>query len=148
MKFSKKYGFKILIWLILIASILALTYRFIHIKRHFDLSILFNAKHYWLVAVVLLLMFVNWTIEAIKWKLVTKHLQTISIWNALKGVMLGVTVSLIMPNRTGEFVGKIMVLDRENRVKGVLASMLASVSQLLMTLIFGVLGMLFFLYER
>ncbi len=144
MNFLKKYGLKVLIWIILVASILALMHRFIHIKKHFDLSVLFNVKHYWFVALVLLLMFVNWTIEAIKWKLVTKYLQLITIWNAFKGVMMGISVSLIMPNRTGEFVGKILVLEKKNRLKGVLASMLASVSQLLITLIFGLLGMLLF----
>lgn len=148
MKFFKKYGLKILIWLILIASVWALVYRFLHIKKHFDVSILLNAEHYWIVALVLLLMLVNWAVEAVKWQLVVKHLQKISIWNAFKGVMMGVSVSLIMPNRTGEFVGKILVLDKENRVRGVLASMLASISQLLMTLIFGVLGMLFFQFKE
>lgn len=144
MNFFKKYGLKILIWLILLASVWALSYRFFHIKKHFDASILLNVRHYWLVMLVWLLMSVNWIIEAIKWQLATKHLQNISIWDSLKGVLMGVSVSLIMPNRTGEFVGKILVLERDNRVRGVLASMLTSISQLLMTLIFGVMGMFLF----
>lgn len=53
-----------------------------------------------------------------------------------------------MPNRTGEFVGRIFFLKPENRVKGVFASIITSYSQLIATIIFGSIGilLLYFFY--
>lgn len=84
-----------------------------------------------------MMFFVNWGIEALKWQWVNKPFEKISFTLSLKSVFMGVAVSTIFPNRTGEFLGKILVLKKENRVKGIFSSILTSLSQLSITLLVG-----------
>ena len=55
-------------------------------------------------------MCLNWSIEAIKWRLLIKKMQPITFIEALKGVLSGVAVGTFTPNRIGEFGGRILYL--------------------------------------
>ncbi|MGQ9846939.1 MAG: lysylphosphatidylglycerol synthase domain-containing protein [Bacteroidales bacterium] len=138
--FFRKYGYKIIAWLVFALSILYFYRRFLEVRNSFDYkSVLISldyASIYTLIGVFLML-FANWGIEALKWQWVNKPFEKISFTRSLKSVFMGVAVSTIFPNRTGEFLGKILVLKKENRVKGVLSSVLTSLSQLSITLLVG-----------
>lgn len=99
----------------------------------------------WLVPVVLL-MPLNWGMEAKKWESLVNHLEQTSFNRAYRAVLAGVTVSLFTPNRVGEFGGRILALERKNRVQGIFASLLGSFSQLLITLLMGLMLLPFYLY--
>jgi hypothetical protein len=86
---------------------------------------------------VLLLVFVNWFFEALKFKLLVKPIQQISINKSIQAVLAGITVSIFTPQRLGDFGGRIFVLETKNRMNGILATLLGSFSQLLITLIVG-----------
>ncbi len=147
-KFFKTYGFRIIAWIIVIATIISLYIRFFKLKQGFDIhNIQYSPSDVWIITVVILLMLLNWSFEAIKWKIATQYLQSISFLTALKGVFMGVSVSLLFPNRTGEFLGKVWVLNKENRIKGIFASMLTSLAQLLITLLLGIIGLNLFDFE-
>lgn len=90
---------------------------------------------------VFLLMPVNWLLEAFKWKTLTSQLESISATVSLKSVLAGITSSLFTPNRVGDFLGKIMSLKKENRNRGISLSFYGSYIQLLVTLVFGVIGL-------
>jgi uncharacterized protein (TIRG00374 family) len=90
--------------------------------------------------VALGLMPANWIIEASKWQFLLKDVQKIYFRTALKGVLVGITSGMATPNRIGEYVGRTFVLSKHNRVKGSLATMLGSLSQVLITLILGLIG--------
>ena len=49
-----------------------------------------------------------------------------------------------MPNRVGDYLGRVFVLKTANRMQAVLVTIIGSVSQLLTTLIYGSLAVLFF----
>src|SRR5262245_18389218 len=55
-----------------------------------------------LVAVVLL-MFVNWSLEAVKWQRMLGRLEPIGFLRSLEAVFTGLTVSFFTPNRVGEY---------------------------------------------
>lgn len=99
-----------------------------------------------LLLLCLALMMANWALEARKWQLLAGLLEDISYFKALKGVLVGVSVGLITPRRSGEFAGRIMVLAPANQLNGMLLNMAASVSQLFVTLFMGSLGMAIFLF--
>ncbi|MCX7861776.1 MAG: lysylphosphatidylglycerol synthase domain-containing protein [Bacteroidales bacterium] len=147
-QYFRRYGISILIWIATIVALAALIHRFVIIKTQFELSVIQQVYHDWALIIVLLFMILNWLIEAMKWKVATLHLQRISLVKAIKGVLMGVAVSVIMPNRTGEFLGKILSLEKGNRIKGVFASMLTSIAQLCMTLIFGLIGVLILYWHQ
>jgi uncharacterized membrane protein YbhN (UPF0104 family) len=144
MKLFKKYGFKVIVLLVFTLSLIALVYRFFYLKESFEFKVIINSE----VKVVFLLlafvfMFINWSIEAIKWKFVNKYVEPINFKKAYIGVLSGISISLLFPNRTGEFVGKIMVLKKDNRFKGIFSSLVSSLSQLFVTLVAGTLGLYF-----
>jgi uncharacterized membrane protein YbhN (UPF0104 family) len=94
-----------------------------------------------LVALVGLLVFVNWGIEALKWRLLVTHLQAITFGRAFIATVAGTSIGLITPNRTGEFVGRVLFLDPEHRFAGAFATALGSIAQFVVTLVAGGLAL-------
>lgn len=106
-----------------------------HIRQSFSSSMKWN-----LVAVVLL-MFVNWSVETIKWKTAVRRVQNVSFFTAFKAVLSGVSFSVTTPNRVGEYLGRVLYMEDGNRIKGISLTIAGSISQLLVTLIMGLAGM-------
>lgn len=111
-----------------------------------DLSIIFSKENWFFTTAIILLMFVNWGIEAFKWRLLIAPLEIINFKSSFKGVLLGVTISIFTPNRVGEFAGRIFFLEKADKVQATVMSLIGSVMQLLVTVIAGVLA--FFLLEK
>src|SRR5215203_3240268 len=65
-----------------------------------------STKILYLVFAVLLIP-VNWGIEALKWQLSVRHIYPIRFHQAFKAVLSGVSFSVTMPNRVGEYLGRI-----------------------------------------
>jgi len=92
-----------------------------------------------------LLIFFNWGIEAYKWKFVLRKIQKISLLQSTKGVLAGVSASVIMPNRIADYLGRIFYLQNLNRAKAIVATVVSNYSQLLVTLLTGLIGIPWFL---
>src|SRR5688572_30961137 len=65
----------------------------------------------------ILLIPVNWGIEAYKWKLITAPIQWVSYKTATKSVYSGVCLGNLAPGRATEFLAKIIFFKIENRPK-------------------------------
>lgn len=147
MRFLKKYGFSLFkvltgtLGAAYIINIAAFTNNLTSAYETFNIS----SHNILLLSVVLLLMPVNWLFEAIKWKLMIKPIEPISLKKSFWGVLAGITVSLIGPNRTGDFVGRISILQAKNRIAGTFISINTSFAQTIITLIIGFIG--FVLYN-
>lgn len=85
----------------------------------------------------ILLMLVNWGLEAWKWKMVVAPIWPLSFRAAYKAVLSGVSFSVTTPNRIGEYVGRLMYLPEGHRLETVSVTVVSSLSQLLITLICG-----------
>jgi len=94
---------------------------------------------------ILGLMLVNWFVEVTKWIILSQSIEPIGFSIAIKAILIGVTLSVFTPNRVGEVGGKILFMQPENRGKGLFLSMIGSLSQLLITIIFGLLGGMYYL---
>lgn len=94
--------------------------------------------------IVLLLMFVNWALEIVKWKYLLKDLETLSFWKATKSVFCGLTWAIFTPNRIGEYGGRIMLLRNQNRAKGAVLMGVGLFAQLVLTSFFGALSIAWF----
>jgi hypothetical protein len=90
------------------------------------------------------LMFLNWSLEAMKWKLSVQHVQPVSFGTALKAIFSGVSFSVTTPNRMGEYIGRVLYMNEGNRLKVISLTILGSLSQLIVTMFFG-LGALWIL---
>ena len=84
---------------------------------------------------------VNWGLEALKWKLSVNTTFPITFMKAFKAVLSGVSVSITMPNRVGEYIGRLLYLPEGNRLKTISVTLVGSISQLLITIIAGIIGL-------
>jgi uncharacterized membrane protein YbhN (UPF0104 family) len=105
-----------------------------HIKQSFN-----SYKIIYLIA-ALLLIFVNWGIEAWKWKISLDPVYRIPFLKAFEAVLSGVSFSVTMPNRVGEYLGRMMYLPEGNRLRTISITLVGSFSQLLITILLGTIG--------
>jgi uncharacterized membrane protein YbhN (UPF0104 family) len=96
----------------------------------------------WQLAAVVLLMFVNWGIEAYKWKISVQNIQPVSFGKSFKAVLSGVSFSVTTPNRMGEYVGRVLYMEEGNRLRTISLTMVSSISQLIITLLMGLIGLI------
>ena len=98
----------------------------------------FNNSWFIYIAIFLLvMMFLNWALEAIKWRLLISKIEQISWYKSFKAVLSGVAVSSFTPNRVGDYFGRVFILEKANRIEGVFITILGSMSQLLVTFTVG-----------
>ena len=107
----------------------------------------FQSQHIGLILVVIILMLLNWSIEALKWRLLIKKMQPITFWESLKGVLCGITVGTFTPNRVGEFGGRILYLQYHQRIKGVVVTLVGSFGQIMVTVTTGLAASYIFILK-
>lgn len=90
----------------------------------------------------LLLIPINWGIEAYKWKLITAPIQWISYKTATKSVYAGVCLGNLAPGRATEFLAKIIFFKIENRPKITVLHFVGGMFQLSITIICGFLALI------
>jgi len=99
----------------------------------------------WNLVVVIILMVINWSIEAVKWQLSIKKLQQVNFLKAFKAVLSGVSFSVSTPNRVGEYLGRILYMNEGNRLKTISLTIVCNMSQLVITLFVGAIGLIILL---
>lgn len=143
------FAFSVLIkGLILLASFLFI-YHYIFVKNDVNeflsltgksLTSLYNMT---CLILVFFLMFINWLLEAIKWRLLILGVCRHSMTESIRAVLAGTALGLFTPNRIGELGGRLLFLKSEDRISGVIMAGLGSLSQLLFTVLFGSVGLFF-----
>lgn len=96
------------------------------------------------VLFLLFLTIFNWFFEILKWKYLVSTIKEISFKNALEQSLGALTASLFTPNRIGEYGAKVIYYTSLFRKKIVLLNLLGNISQMCVTLFFGVIGLSFF----
>lgn len=104
----------------------------------FEASIVNNNPLFLILFIVL--MPVNWLLEAIKWKFSLKNFEKIGLLDAYKSVWYGIVTGVITPNRIGEPLGRVALVSSSNRVKAILVAYWCSASQQVATVFFGLIG--------
>ena len=140
MKFKSTLSFLIKIGIVIFS--LYFLYNELVLKNNiinFDKNLFFKliVENILSIVIVLFLMFLNWFLEALKWQYMISKIEKITIYTSLKAVFAGITVSSFTPNRVGEYGGRVFYLEKADRLKGVLITFIGSMSQLLITILFG-----------
>ena len=94
-----------------------------------------------------LLMPLNWALETMKWSLLIRRFEPLGFWKAFQAVFAGITFAIFTPNRIGEYGGRILFVRSKNNWKAVIATIVGSLSQLLVLLSLGLVGLLYFAYQ-
>jgi hypothetical protein len=100
-------------------------------------------QHYGVLVVIVLMMFLNWFLEALKWRFLISKIEQISIKRSIRAIFSGITVSAFTPNRIGEYGGRVFCLEKADRIQAVLITVIGSMAQLVTTIFFGCIGLLF-----
>ncbi|RSK29620.1 UPF0104 family protein [Hymenobacter metallilatus] len=96
------------------------------------------------VLAALLLMPLNWGLEAWKWWRLARHLEPVSFRRSFRAVLVGLTLGFVTPNRVGDYAGRIMEL-KSRRLDALGAVFLGRYCQLVATVAAGTVGLLYFL---
>ncbi len=138
--------------LIIRIFIVVMTFGFLYneIFRKKDLSSIINfypevsgSKGFFLILAFILFLFIaNYLLEAVKWRFFISPLEKINLWVSFKAVLTGVSVSMFMPNRVGDYLGRVFILKSADRLQAVISTILGSMSQLITTLLFGSIALL------
>ncbi len=91
-------------------------------------------------------MLINWTIEAFKWRYLLKETERLSLLKSFQSVLTGLAVSMITPNRIGEYMGRILYLRNRNKIQGATVTIIGSFAQLIVTGLLGLLGLVYYIY--
>lgn len=88
-------------------------------------------------------MFVNWGIEAKKWQLLVSGIQQVSFFRAFRAIFTGQAIALNTFNGVGEYVGRVIYLNDGNRLRAIALSIVGSISQIIVTLVMGLIGLVY-----
>jgi hypothetical protein len=96
----------------------------------------------WL-ALVVAGMALNWGLEGLKWHRLINHVMQASYGRAIMSVLAGVSFTMLTPNRMGEFLGRVLYLPDGSRVRAATLTLIGSMSQLIITMVLGCIGIIF-----
>lgn len=106
------------------------------------LSLIHDSPLTSLLIAVILMMPLNWGLEAAKWKFLISKIEKIPLIKSFEAVLTGASISFFTPNRIGEYFGRIFILEKGGRLEGIIITILGSISQLTITILTGSLALL------
>ena len=93
---------------------------------------------------ILSLSVLNRFLEILKWQNLAQVVRPISLREATKQVLAALTAGLFTPNGIGEYAGKALFFDKKEAKKIVFLNLICNGIQMLLTILFGVFGLLYF----
>ena len=103
----------------------------------------FTSKDWWMLWVVIMLVVVNYGLEAKKWHLLVSEVQQISYGKAYKAVLSGQSFAFNTVNNVGEYFGRIAHLEEGKRLKAISVTIVGSISQFIITLLMVIGGLVY-----
>lgn len=98
----------------------------------------------YVLATIVLLMFLNWLLEAFKWKFLVRKIEKITIKKAVESVFCGLTWAVFTPNRIGEYGGRVFFLSPRKRILGVVSMGVGAMGQMVITNVCGCIAICWF----
>jgi hypothetical protein len=102
-------------------------------------KVLWHGSEWFLLLLVFLLLPLNWLLEGLKWQVIAAEYGLV-LRQAIKGVVLGLTLDNILPLGAGAISGRIIGLPIENRIKVIPGILVGQSIQSFITFMFGLYG--------
>ena len=96
------------------------------------------------IGFILLLSVLNRYFEILKWQNLARFIHEISVGEATKQVLAALTAGIFTPNGVGEYAGKALYYPKAEAKKVVFLNLICNGIQMILTVIFGVFGLLYF----
>jgi uncharacterized membrane protein YbhN (UPF0104 family) len=147
---SKKISFwiKSLIFILAVILLYYILSKNEKLDEHYIEELRQGWKHnsfYFILAFVLIVL--NISLEAYKWKYLISKIEKLRFGQALEGVVTGVTMGFITPHSLGDYAARILTLTSAERTRGFGAVFLSRISQFYITLYFGTVSLVFYVYQ-
>lgn len=147
---SKHYG-------LIALKVLILSYTFIYLYRKLVLNpevswqsileVVTQKQGSWLLLFLGMAM-INWGLEIKKWQLLVSSLDPIDLKTSMKQCLSAFTISILTPMRIGDYAGKTIYFPREQTNHVLRRNFLGNAAQMLVTLVLGVIGMIFLILQN
>lgn len=152
--YNISYKYKRLLFLIFKLIIVGVAFYFIHhklsnnelltvkkLKEQFNIVF---SNNIWALIGVLLFTDANWFLEVFKWKALVSTIKNITFFEAFEQSFSSLTISLITPNRIGEYGAKAIFFEKQFQKKIVGLNFVGNTAQLCTTILFGIIGVSYF----
>ncbi|MEC5164382.1 hypothetical protein RCH18_000098 [Flavobacterium sp. PL11] len=96
------------------------------------------------IVFILLLSVLNRYFEILKWQNLVRVIQKINVAEATKQVLAALTAGLFTPNGVGEYAGKALFFEKKDTKKVIFLNLICNGIQMVLTVIFGIFGLLYF----
>ncbi|WP_376776974.1 lysylphosphatidylglycerol synthase domain-containing protein [Flavobacterium covae] len=145
---KSKQFFTLLLKLIIVVGAFYFIYERLSNQSNMDFDrfknqILFKQTWYTIVF-ILFLSVLNRFIEILKWKNLIQEIKTISLVESTKQVLGALTLALFTPNGIGEYAGKALFFEKNQTSKVIFLNLICNGVQLVLTVFFGILGLMYF----
>ena len=126
-------------------AVILLRVRQDHVKLYDLVANISKLPLYGWAGIVLISMLapINWLLEALKWKFLTRHIEKLSIRDAFRSVVIGLSFGFATPRALGDYIGRTLVFHHDNMLKIILPVSVSRMAQLIPTLMFGIVGISF-----
>lgn len=129
---------------------------YVKIVKNQDLTGMWNSvklsfsspKNIFLMVLAFILMPLNITFEAVKWQKSVLPVEKIPFKKAFTAIFTGITAGMLFPNRTGDFLGRIFILEKGNRIKAAMLTFVGNIAQMIVTVSLGCVAWIFFSKEK
>jgi len=121
-------------------SLAAVYYLWLHREHWQSLETSMPAFSWKLLSILLVLSLLNWFFEIKKWQELVKPVKKINFKEAGKQSLISFSISLLTPNRLGDYGAKALFYDKKEQKKIVSLNFIAQTSQLIITILMGILG--------
>lgn len=142
---NNKFTLIVLKAFLFLATVYFIYTRLIHNPSISDINVLTSPRVAIGLMIVILLSFVNWGIESLKWQLLVRSIYHITFSQAVASVLAGVSLGLFTPNRIGESIGRTLPLEKD-KDKIIILSSVGALSQFTVTLMLGVCSLIYLVY--
>lgn len=109
------------------------------------LSNTFSSHNLYWYGLVIALMPLVWALEAFKWRFALSKYVSISFWRSWRSVWYGIVAGQLTPNRIGEPIGRLALIDSDARGKAGFVAVWCSFAQQIATILFGLLSVVWWL---
>ena len=108
------------------------------------INVVTKKQSFGIIAVILLLTFLNRFIEILKWQNLAGFIKTITLSNATEQVLAALTASIFTPNGIGEYAAKTLYFEKKEAKQVVFLNLICNGIQLIIAVLFGFTGLLVF----
>lgn len=103
-----------------------------------------NKRQFILLVSAFSLVFLNIYLESIKWKIQINPIEKISNWKSFLSIFTGMTAGMFFPNRMGNFLGRIFMLEKGDRIKAAMVTIVGGMAQMIATVSIGLIASIFY----